>query len=341
MFAEPGELSDALHALSASGPELSEGEVLLADVYAWRSDDREATTDDELSTRLKEHLAAADLPAALNRVTFVVAAPDLEGTDIVTFRAMAPRRAGRGPRRARSASADRRAARPVAADQLRARTPAGQPGRPRLRATARDKRDERLVAVAEVRDMTPVRDERGRIVALPALERTARQAFEAMRTFQSRRRSRERLQVENGVMLYAWPAADFEADEARAVISRMGRMSAGLGQLEMVMLRVRLGTGDGAGSRARRLGIGHAHVDGLDRIHRPEAGHERGVQSSVRDVPRIVVRGDDGAHPLERAAIANRAVANAHRPGFEIEVVRRHGARPATNTSRRLASMTG
>ena len=49
-------------ALRAAGPELSEDEVLLADVYAWRSDDREATTDDELSTRLKEHLAAADCP---------------------------------------------------------------------------------------------------------------------------------------------------------------------------------------------------------------------------------------------------------------------------------------
>ena len=46
VFAEPGELSDALHALRASGPELSEGEVLLADVYAWRSDDRAATTDE-------------------------------------------------------------------------------------------------------------------------------------------------------------------------------------------------------------------------------------------------------------------------------------------------------
>ena len=46
--------------------------------------------------------------------------------------------------------------------------------------------------------MTPVRDERGRIVALPALERTARQAFEAMRTFQSRRRSRELVSTTTG-----------------------------------------------------------------------------------------------------------------------------------------------
>ena len=67
-FAEPGELSDALRrARRLRGPELSEGEVLLADVYAWRSDDENRPRADELAARLKEHLAAADPPAALNR----------------------------------------------------------------------------------------------------------------------------------------------------------------------------------------------------------------------------------------------------------------------------------
>ncbi len=108
-----------------------------------------------------------------------------------------------------------------------------------FRAVAREnERDERLVAVGEVRDLTAVRDEHGRIAALPELERVARHAFEAMRTFQSRRRSRERLHW-NRVMLYAWPVMEFEPDEARPVITRLGRMTAGLG-LEMVLLRVRL-----------------------------------------------------------------------------------------------------
>ena len=58
-------------------------------------------------------------------------------------------------------------------------------------ARARDnERDERLVAVAEVRDLTPGRDDAGRVVALPDLERIARQAFEAMRAAQSRRSAR-------------------------------------------------------------------------------------------------------------------------------------------------------
>jgi biotin carboxyl carrier protein len=59
VFAEPGELSDVLRALRACEPELSDGEVLLADVYAWRSDDHDTPADDdELAARLNEHLAA-------------------------------------------------------------------------------------------------------------------------------------------------------------------------------------------------------------------------------------------------------------------------------------------
>ena len=62
-----------------------------------------------------------------------------------------------------------------------------------------------------------------------------RQAFEAMRSFQSSRGPRERLQW-NRLLLYAWPTAEFELDEAAAIINRFARESAGLG-LEMVMLR--------------------------------------------------------------------------------------------------------
>ena len=55
-------------------------------------------------------------------------------------------------------------------------------------AIARDNpKDERLFACAEVRDMTPVRDEAGRIVQLPHLERMLAEALAGIRLFQSRR----------------------------------------------------------------------------------------------------------------------------------------------------------
>ena len=65
-------------------------------------------------------------------------------------------------------------------------------------------KDERLFAIVEVRDMTPVRDEDGRIVALPAFERMLIEALTAIRREQSRRSVTQRLQW-NRIMLYVRP----------------------------------------------------------------------------------------------------------------------------------------
>ena len=54
-------------------------------------------------------------------------------------------------------------------------------------------KDERLFALAEVRDLTPVQDERGRVVALPELERVLVSVLEAIRGFQARRPLHRRL----------------------------------------------------------------------------------------------------------------------------------------------------
>ena len=59
-----------------------------------------------------------------------------------------------------------------------------------LRAMAKENpKDERLIAVAEVRDVTPRRDESGRVVALPHLERMLSEAIAAIRMFQAHRAS--------------------------------------------------------------------------------------------------------------------------------------------------------
>ena len=147
-----------------------------------------------------------------------------------------------------------------------------------FRAEARENpKDERLVALAEVRDLTPVRDEDGRITALPDLERIVRQAFEAMRSFQSQRPPRERLHW-NRLLLYAWPSIDFAPAEASAVISRMARMSAGLG-LELVQLRLR--------------------IDGEDRVLRMFNPAGRGVTVELGGPPTEPLQPlDDGAQRI-------------------------------------------
>ena len=98
-----------------------------------------------------------------------------------------------------------------------------------FRARARENpRDERLVALAEVRDLTALRDEDGRITALPRLERITREAYEAMRSFQASRSPRDRLHW-NRLLLYAWPPIDFQPARGERDHRRFARMSVGLG----------------------------------------------------------------------------------------------------------------
>src|SRR5579864_9023604 len=108
-----------------------------------------------------------------------------------------------------------------------------------LHAVARDNpKDERLFAAAEVRDVTPVRDEHGRIVQLPHLERMLMEALAAIRLFQSHRRPQDRLHW-NRVFLYVWPPFHLKPDELRDNVRRLIPATEGLG-LEQVVVRARI-----------------------------------------------------------------------------------------------------
>ncbi|HYM57944.1 MAG TPA: biotin carboxylase N-terminal domain-containing protein [Solirubrobacteraceae bacterium] len=227
---EPVDLPGALRALAAHAGTLPPGEDVLADIYALR-----AAPED-----LGGLLAVADLPASVARVAFVLGPESGRGAvDVLSFA-----RAADGQL---AENRDLRGLHPMMAERMDMwrlaefaleRLPSAQDVY-LFRGVARaNPRDERLVAVAEVRDLTPVRDEAGHITALPELERMVREAFEAMRSFQSRRRPRERL-LWNRLLLYAWPVMEFEPDEALPIITRFARMTAGLG-LELVQLRVRM-----------------------------------------------------------------------------------------------------
>jgi acetyl/propionyl-CoA carboxylase alpha subunit/acetyl-CoA carboxylase carboxyltransferase component len=108
-----------------------------------------------------------------------------------------------------------------------------------LHAIARDNpKDERLIACAEVRDVTPVRDENGRIVQLPHLESMLTEAMAGMRLFQSRRPPSQRLQW-NRIFLYVWPPLYLERNELQDIASRLAPAAEGLG-LEQVVVRARI-----------------------------------------------------------------------------------------------------
>lgn len=108
-----------------------------------------------------------------------------------------------------------------------------------LHAVANDNpKDERLFAAAEVRDVTPVRDEAGRVVQLPHLERMLMETFAAIRAVQSRRRPQDHLYW-NRVFLYVWAPLNLKPEELRDIIRRLIPATEGLG-LEQVVVRARI-----------------------------------------------------------------------------------------------------
>jgi acetyl/propionyl-CoA carboxylase alpha subunit/acetyl-CoA carboxylase carboxyltransferase component len=108
-----------------------------------------------------------------------------------------------------------------------------------IHAIARDNpKDERLFACAEVRDVTPVRDETGRVVQLPHLERMLMEAMAGIRLFQSRRTTHQRLHW-NRILLNVLPPFNLTRDELRDLVRKLSPATEGLG-LEQVIIRVRI-----------------------------------------------------------------------------------------------------
>jgi acetyl/propionyl-CoA carboxylase alpha subunit/acetyl-CoA carboxylase carboxyltransferase component len=98
-------------------------------------------------------------------------------------------------------------------------------------------KDQRLFAVAEVRDLTPVLDASGQVVQLPHLERMLLEALSAIRREQMRRPPEQRLHW-NRVLLHVWPTASAEeALRLQELARRLARHSEGLG-LEKVSIRL-------------------------------------------------------------------------------------------------------
>jgi acetyl/propionyl-CoA carboxylase alpha subunit/acetyl-CoA carboxylase carboxyltransferase component len=108
-----------------------------------------------------------------------------------------------------------------------------------FRGVARENpKDERIFGVAEVRDVTPVRDASGRLIALPHFERMFMEVLAAIRLFQSRRRPEERLHW-NRILLDVWPPLLFGRDELMAIARKLLPATEGLG-IECVTLRAEL-----------------------------------------------------------------------------------------------------
>ncbi len=95
--------------------------------------------------------------------------------------------------------------------------------------------DERLVALAQVRDLTPLRNSEGRLVALPAAEDTLATCLDAIRKVQSGRPANKRLDT-NRILIYVWPPSELTGAELNTVVQRILPTTAGAGLEEVVFL---------------------------------------------------------------------------------------------------------
>ncbi|MHA3704688.1 ATP-binding protein [Jatrophihabitans sp. YIM 134969] len=103
--------------------------------------------------------------------------------------------------------------------------------------------DERIFALAEIHDLTPITDDRGRVTAYPEIERTFLEAVGAVRRAQLDDNPRTRL-LRNRVTLYVQPPWTLGEDVVRELARRLARSVRGSG-LEQIVVRAKVPGRDG------------------------------------------------------------------------------------------------
>ncbi|MFI1461248.1 ATP-binding protein [Nocardia carnea] len=95
--------------------------------------------------------------------------------------------------------------------------------------------DERLVAFAQVRDLTALRDHDGRLVTLPTAESTIATCLDSIRRAQAGRPAAKRLQT-NRIVMYIWPTIDITRGELEKIVERVRPTTVGAGLEEILLI---------------------------------------------------------------------------------------------------------
>jgi acetyl/propionyl-CoA carboxylase alpha subunit/acetyl-CoA carboxylase carboxyltransferase component len=229
------DLQDAGRAVAAWAAALPEGEDAAADLYVEEGGD---VPPDELSAELRELLDAVPFPAAFRRIVVILRRPG-EGRGMSALAPFTFRTTDNGF----VEDEVLRGLHPLMSHRLKLwrlsefqleRLPSAEDVY-LFRGTGRSNpKDERLFALAEVRDLTPVRDEAGRLTALPEFELMLVEALEGIRHYQSRLKPSRRLHW-NRILLHVWPVIDLTADDIRRLVERVAPSTGGLG-VEMLLV---------------------------------------------------------------------------------------------------------
>jgi acetyl/propionyl-CoA carboxylase alpha subunit/acetyl-CoA carboxylase carboxyltransferase component len=245
----------ALSEVRRLAADVADPQTLLVDLYlSWP--DRPADPD-EMAAQLQARLADVASMPSMRRVTVTVTTPD-GNVDAVTFRPSPD-----GPAEERII----RGLHPLTAQRLDLWRLKNFEGRRLpsaedtylLHVVAKDNpNDERLIAMAEVRDLTPLRDEAGEIVGFPTVERALTSCLDGLRRGQSQRRSRRPLE-QNRVHLYAWPSIEVPLSEVATFARMAAPLTVGSG-VDQIVLLARLQ--DEAGGPPRNVALRFSYRPG-------------------------------------------------------------------------------
>ena len=235
------EVPSALAVLGAAVEDVPDpSATLLVDLYvSWPE---RPADGDEMAALLRDVLAGVPTAAGARRVTVTVSTPDGD-VDTVTFRS--------GPD---GLAEDRiiRGLHPLTAQRLNLwrlkhfdgeRLPSAEDIYLLHVFAKGNPNDERLIAMAEVRDATALLDENGEILGFPTVERQLTACLDGIRRAQAQRRSRRPLE-HNRIFLYAWPSIEMPLEQLAVVARMLAPMTVGAG-LDQINLLARLQPEDG------------------------------------------------------------------------------------------------
>ena len=95
--------------------------------------------------------------------------------------------------------------------------------------------DQRLVAMAQVRQLAVVRDERGRVIGLPHAERAISNCREAIRRVRAAAGAAGQRLDMNYVWVYIWPTIDADPEQLTALQGQIAPMTTGAGIEELLV----------------------------------------------------------------------------------------------------------
>ena len=255
LMAETADLPAALTALEQLVADVADPASLVVDLYlSWP--DRPADTD-ALVEQLRTVLARSEPLRRGRRVTATVCTPEGE-VEPITFR----------PAADDGLTEERviRGLHPLTAQRLNlwrlknfhgVRLPSAEDTYLFHVVAKENPNDERFIAMAEVRDVTPLRDASGEVVGFPTVQRQLAACLDGLRRAQAQRGAGRRLE-HNRIFLYAWPSIELPITDMAVFARALAPLTVGAGLDEIVLL-ARLQEGEG---EPREVALRFSHSPG-------------------------------------------------------------------------------